>query len=290
MSRQPGPWRSQSSSASLARQGLGYAVGLLLGLRIAFSLFALVLSIAAPLRPPCTAGFGLPPAGTTAGYGFPAPGASSVSLTLFGAWNQWDACNYEQIAAIGYGHSAVSVAFFPLFPLVMRAAAIGLGSSLMVAGLLVSGAAYVTAMFGLHRLVAHDFDVATARRTVLFLSVFPTAFYLFAPFTEALFLALAVWALYAAQRGFWGWALAAALLASLTRAQGVLLALPLAWEVLRQRPVCAPAGRWLWPAALTGFLPLGALALFVGYGKRATGTTAFEALGDRRTSPFSRRG
>ena len=66
-----------------------------------------------------------------------------------------------------------------------------------------SGVAYVGAMVGLYRLVARDLDPATARRTMVLISIFPSAFFLFAPFTEALFLALAVWTLVAARERRW---------------------------------------------------------------------------------------
>jgi hypothetical protein len=91
----------------------------------------------------------------------------------------------------------------------------------------------VIGVVGLTRLVRSDFDGEIADRTVLYLTVFPAAFFLFAPFTEALFLASAVWALVAAGKGRWVVAGLAAMLATLTRLHGVLLVLPLAWEAGR---------------------------------------------------------
>jgi hypothetical protein len=85
-------------------------------------------------------------------------------------------------------------------------------------------------MTGLRRLVALDFDDDLAQTTVLAISIFPTAFFFLAPFTESLFLAASVWAILAARQRWWAVAAIAGLLAGLTRTQGVFLILPLGWE------------------------------------------------------------
>lgn len=107
-----------------------------------------------------------------------------------------------------------------------------IGGSVAFAGLIVSGIAYLAAMVGIQRLVSRDEDEATARRTMLLITIFPSAFFLFAPFTEALFLALAVWTVVAARERRWELAAVLGLLAALTRIQGLFLALPIGWEAL----------------------------------------------------------
>ena len=87
-----------------------------------------------------------------------------------------------------------------------------------------------------------------ARPTLLLLAVFPAAVYFGAPYSESLFLLLAVGAFYAARTGHWAWAGACAGLASATRSAGLLLVLPLAmiwWgcaAAARRRRRLAPAG------------------------------------------------
>jgi hypothetical protein len=179
--------------------------------------------------------------------------------------------------------------------------------NLALGGLLVSGAAYIAAIAGLYRLVSADFDREVAQRAVLYLSLFPAAFFLFAPFTEALFLALAVWTLVAARRGAWGWAALAGFLAALTRTQGCLLALPLAWEGWRQwragrdRIGSVPADGKSWPPpwrqlragrgrfgrALAPLAPLGGLAAFTAYTKAVVGLTPFQAQDEKWLSAFN---
>jgi hypothetical protein len=133
--------------------------------------------------------------------------------------------------------------------------------------------------------VRRDFDEQVARCTVLYLSVFPSAFFLFAPFTESVFLALAVWAIEAARRRAWGLAAVAALLAGLTRTQGFLLALPLAWEAVREiQRRSGDLRRGSWRGATRALVPvLVALAPFVGllaftrYAEATAGTTPLDA-------------
>lgn len=90
------------------------------------------------------------------------------------------------------------------------------------------------AVAGILRLVSADLGRSVARRTALYLSIFPAAFFLFAPFTEALFLALAVWSLLHAREHRWGSVAILAALAALTRPHGALLVLPIACEVWRE--------------------------------------------------------
>ena len=253
------------------RSSLVAALALFAGLRVAYSLGAFALASLRSLPGPCA--FELANNGWRT---VPPLHAEGLAFKTLGVWQRWDACWYQKIASYGYEPGESAEAFFPLYPLLMRAASLPLAGSLTLGGLAVSGAAYVAAVVGLSRLVERDFDRPTARRTVLALSLFPTAFFLFAPFTEALFLALAVWALYGARRGAWGWAALAALLAGLTRTQGALLALPLAWEVAcRWR--ADGAGRRRLVSLLAPLAPLAGLALFAAYTSATTGATPFLA-------------
>jgi hypothetical protein len=152
------------------------------------------------------------------------------AFPLVGIWQRWDACWYSKVAAYGYDAASDSVNFWPVTPMAMRLVAWPLGGNVALAGLIVAGVAYVIAITGLFRLVRRDFDEPLAHRTVLFISIAPAAFFLFAPFTEAPFLAATVWAILAARERSWGIAVLAAAFAALTRIQGVFLVLPLAWE------------------------------------------------------------
>jgi len=229
--------------------------------RLVFSGLGIFLGASAALPPPC--------AGTGSAGGPPAIGPWATPF--LGVWQRWDTCWFEQIAARGYLPGDPSVAFFPLYPALVRAVSLLTGGQLTAAGLLAGGVAYVAALAGLRRLVREDFDAALADRTIMLLAGFPSAIFLLAAYSEAPFLALAVWALYAARRQWWAWATALAVLAALTRTQGCLLALPLAWEALRRRRAAGRAG-WSLIAPLA---PLAAFAAFVAYSAAATGWTTF---------------
>lgn len=157
---------------------------------------------------------------------------SGAAFPLVGVWQRWDACWYTKIAAFGYEPGTDATAFFPAFPLLMRAVAAPLAGDVALAGMVLNLVLSVVGLAGLHRLVTRDLGVRVADRTVVYLSVFPAALFLYAPFTEALFLATTAWAFVGARERRWWLAAAAAFVAGLTRPQGVLLLLPIAWEVV----------------------------------------------------------
>ncbi len=192
--------------------------------------------------------------------GDPSAGQASAN-PLLSAFSHWDGVWYVNIAAQGYGYTHetfTAYAFSPLLPLLMHLVAplFGTGTdAMLVAGLAVVNTALVVACVVLTRLVRLDHDEATARRAPLYLLVFPTSFFLSTLYPEALFLALAVGAFYAARRDRWALAAVLAALCVLTRPHGVLVVLPLALEYAhahwsRPRRV-APDAAWLALPVLT---------------------------------------
>jgi hypothetical protein len=196
------------------------------------------------------------PAGLTTPFG-------ATGDVLAAPLGRWDSVWFMAIAADGYGEGARE-AFFPLYPLLVRAVGAPLGSAL-VGGALASTALLGVALVLLHRLVELDHDRAVARNAVLVTALFPTSFFFSAVYSESLFLALSIGAVYAARRERWAWAGALGALAATTRSAGVLLLVPLAmiylWEAGRpslraRRPLRADAA-WL------ALVPLG-LAAYCG--------------------------
>lgn len=196
-----------------------------------------------------------------AGWTAPAPDAAGAEL-LGSGLVRFDALWYLAIAGDGYPSTTdapQAAAFFPGYPAVVAGLGAVLGGRLVLAAQLVSLLACVAALAGLQRLVVllaaagarhardahyadahyadahdtpgtrhdHDDHVDLARRTVLVTVLFPTAFFLVAPYAEALLLACGVWALVHAVRGRpWLAALLVAA-ATLTRPVGALLVVPL---------------------------------------------------------------
>src|SRR3954462_11210884 len=160
---------------------------------------------------------------------------------LLSALSRWDGVWYLQIAEQGYRYTFegfTAMAFSPLLPGLMRALAplAGGGSDgMLIAGAVIVNAALLAACVMLVKLVRLDFDDATARRTPLYLLVFPTSFFLSAVYPEALFLAFPVASFYAARRERWLIAGALASRCVLARPHGILTAPALALEYLYQR-------------------------------------------------------
>ncbi|MEA2331040.1 MAG: hypothetical protein QOH58_1178 [Thermoleophilaceae bacterium] len=176
---------------------------------------------------------------------------------------RWDAVWYLRIAESGYGGSEGRAAFFPLYPLLVRGLATPFGATpaaLLLAAYAVALAAFLAALTLLHRLVSLELGRPLARPALLLCSVFPFAVYFGAPYSESLFLALAVGAFYAARTGRWAWAGGCAGAAAATRSAGVLLMLPLAivWWSGRERRLRDAA--WI----LAAPLGLACYALFLG--------------------------
>lgn len=177
---------------------------------------------------------GLLPHGDRVGVpGWPAPSGGGWSSAVT-AWETGDALWYLRIASQGYATDDGSAAFFPLYPLIARGVGELTGGRWLLAAYVVSNVALVVALVLLHRLTALERSEEVARRAVVLLCVLPTGFFLLAPYTESLFLALALGCLYAARTRRWALVALLGCLAALTRSPGFLLALPLLVEAALQ--------------------------------------------------------
>lgn len=156
--------------------------------------------------------------------------------------NRWDAPHYLRIAEVGYRDEVedrLLIVFFPLYPLAVRVVHFVIPSYL-VSGLLVSALATVAAGFFLQSLARLDGDDEEAKRSLWYLFLFPTAYFLFLPYTEALFVALVLGSFFAARRGRWTWSGILGMLACATRMQGLALVPALAFEAVWQEKWRAP--------------------------------------------------
>ncbi|MCL5265381.1 MAG: glycosyltransferase family 39 protein [Chloroflexi bacterium] len=155
--------------------------------------------------------------------------------TFLAPWQHWDGLWYLKIAAQGYDYWDHSLAFFPFYPLVVRIVGSLLHGNYLMAAVVVSVASYLVALVYLYKLARQEFDEGIARRSIIYLAIFPTAFFFMAVYTESLFLALTVAAFYYARRKRWVLVGILGMVASLTRSTGLLLVIPLLVEYLQQR-------------------------------------------------------
>jgi hypothetical protein len=142
--------------------------------------------------------------------------------TLIAPGARWDSVWYLAVSHDGYGSDPAKPAFFPLYPLALRA----MGSDI-VAGISLSLACFAVASLLLHRLTEIELGSAAAGPAVTALALFPGSLYFSMVYSEALFLALSVGAVYSARTRRWAWAGALGGLAAATRSAGVLLLVPL---------------------------------------------------------------
>lgn len=226
------------------RRGIRYCLWVFLGMRVGLSLLAL-------------AGIALLPSLDPVGVqGWPAHETTQGWHNLFTAWERFDALWFLRIADSGYYLSDQSAVFYPGYPLAIRFVSTILGGHPLAAGLLISHLATFGSFLLLYFLTASELNERVARRTVLYLAIFPTSFFLLAPYSESLFLFLVLAALWAARRGRWELAGLAGIGASATRNIGVLLMLPLGVEAvhrfLARRDSSELARGLLWAALAAG--------------------------------------
>lgn len=178
-------------------------------------------------------------------------------------WLRYDTAWYIHNAMQGYHPGNPSIVFPPLYPTTIRVLASLLGGNYTLASIIASNLACLIAFILLYKVVLLEFgSSALARRTLVCLAAFPTAYYLVAGYSEALFLALTLGTFLAAFNRQWWLAGLLAGLAALTRSQGAILCLPLGWIAyvqLRETGFRVLLSRV--PAVVGG--PIGILTYFV---------------------------
>lgn len=165
--------------------------------------------------------------------------------SILRVWERWDAPHFFEVARYGYGPPAdpARIVIFPLFP-----ALVAIGSLLtepLVAGMIISFGATLASAVGLYRLIRLDANRSTGSLGVLAMSIFPTAFSLVAPYTEAVFLAFAIWAFLFARTGRWREAGICSLFAGLARIHGAFILPALAVEYWLSRRRIGRDAAWL---------------------------------------------
>ncbi|MBK8051578.1 MAG: hypothetical protein IPK16_33510 [Anaerolineales bacterium] len=221
---------------------------------------------------------------------------------------RWDSAFYLNIARDGYtltpGQMS-SVAFFPVYPLLMNLVSPLVGQNLVLAGVLVSHVMLLLALIFLYRLTEFEFaDAGTAQRAVFYIAVFPTAIFFSAVYTESTFLFFSVATFYFARRHMWGWAGVMGILTSASRIVGVLVWVVVLYEWLRMhgwtlaRIYRPDAWKGLWNGLrhdigsllLISMIPLGLISYMMFLKSRFNDPIAFwttqSAWGRGKRGPF----
>jgi Mannosyltransferase (PIG-V) len=197
------------------------------------------------------------------------PGIHYAASTnpLLAVWGRWDAEHYLGVAHLGY--SGTEFAFFPLYPALIRIVGAFTGSEL-IAGLIISNAASFFGLLYLYKLVEHEYNRHVAQRATFYVSIFPTAIFFSAVYSESLFFCLTVASFYYVRERRWITAGIFGCLAALTRSEGILLAAPLfiEWVVAAKEGGREFFRYWVddvvRPLVGLALVPLG-LALYMAY-------------------------
>ncbi|MCB8992237.1 MAG: hypothetical protein H6665_16560 [Ardenticatenaceae bacterium] len=198
-------------------------------LRLFFSGWAILMNLISPV--PTT------PDETLRPYlGEPQLSEGAAGL-LLGPWQRFDTQHYLRIARQGYANEADSV-FPPLYPWLVRGVSTLLGGSAtarIAAALLISNLATLGLFIALHKFVTAELGSESATRTLIYLALFPTGFFLFSAYTESLFLLLALGSFWAGRNGRFWLAGTLGFLAASTRLTGWVLVIPLLYEEVKRK-------------------------------------------------------
>ncbi|MDQ4095297.1 MAG: hypothetical protein M3174_03705, partial [Actinomycetota bacterium] len=167
---------------------------------------------------------------------------------LIGVSWQWDGFWYSTIIEGGYSwqpgvHS--NVAFFPLFPMIVRAVSdVFTATSFYTLGVIANHVIFFLALIGVWFYAEGKAGRDVATRTVFLVSLFPTALFYSAAYSEPVFLLTCALSLGALHRRDYLIAGVAGLFASLARPAGLLLVIPYAVELWRDRGEISGVGVW----------------------------------------------
>jgi len=187
-------------------------------------------------------------------------------------FNRWDAPHYVDIARNWYVSDPTLdaynfIVFFPLYPILICLFTFDL-AHINLSALIVSNVSSLIAFFYLYKLARLEFNEGVALKAVLFLSVFPTAYFLSAPYTEGLFFALVIASVYYARLSKWRFAGLLGFFAALARLFGLLLFPVLLVEYFHQK---GWKPRQMDLSVLSASLPLAGLLVYLGINYQVTG-------------------
>ncbi|HRY82947.1 MAG TPA: hypothetical protein P5232_04610 [Candidatus Moranbacteria bacterium] len=149
--------------------------------------------------------------------------------------NRWDSYWYLDIVKNGYylrsDNTLSNVAFFPLYPTLIKILGTIFLGNFVLAGWFLSIIFLFFACAYFHKFLKEFHPEISPEIPIIFMLVFPTAFFFNIVYTESMFLFLTLATFfYAFKKNFWLAGLFA-FLGALTHSNGVFLALPILWKI-----------------------------------------------------------
>jgi Gpi18-like mannosyltransferase len=156
----------------------------------------------------------------------PAPELGQVAKFGWDAFYYWDSIWYHRLVVVGYEYvndgKQYSVAFFPLFPLLIWCV-MKLGLPFQAAGMLVNNLSFLAALCVLYFWVEERYSTNTARWATAVLAWCPLSLYCTVIYTEGLFLLCSTAALRAFDQRQYFWTAFWGALSTATRSPGLAL-------------------------------------------------------------------
>ncbi len=156
----------------------------------------------------------------------PKPEDGIVPSFGWGVFHAWDSVHYHNITTSGYEFvndgRQHNIAFFPLFPLMLRGV-MNLGLSFEVAGVLVNNFAFLAALYCVYFWILEHHGINSARWATTVLAWCPLSLFGTVIYTEGLYLFLSTAALRAFDRHQYRWTAFWGAMATATRPTGLAL-------------------------------------------------------------------
>lgn len=157
---------------------------------------------------------------------------------IMSQYMKWDAQWYQSIAEGGYTNHTengdyTTLAFFPIYPWIVRCMAV-IFRDIRLSGIVTSSLLYAGACCYLYKLFALDYSKSTTVRAIVYLSIFPFAFFFGTIMTESTLLFTMSATLYYIRTHNWKMVGIFGALAALSRMVGILCAFPAAVEWLEE--------------------------------------------------------
>ncbi|MBD2462474.1 hypothetical protein H6G89_15620 [Oscillatoria sp. FACHB-1407] len=168
----------------------------------------------------------------------PTPEGGEAAIASWEIFSRWDSRIYDTIVTFGYQFQndgeGYNVAFFPLFPLLIKVA-MELGLPFEVAGTLINNVAFWGALVILYCWVREEHHQAIARWATAALAWCPFSLFGTVIYTEGLFLLCSTLALRSFEKQLYGWAAFWGALTTAIRPPGVALIPTFLWVAWRER-------------------------------------------------------
>lgn len=157
----------------------------------------------------------------------------SLVMRLTEPWRHWDTRHYLNIAENWYNPGGPELTWPPMYSILIGLFGRLLRGNYLLAALLISWSSLIIVCILLVKTFQDYTDKPTAQRAVKYLLLFPTAFFLFAGYSETLFLLFLLLSWRGAKKEIWWQAGLFGLLASMTRLAGAYLLVAYAWMWLK---------------------------------------------------------